>query len=521
VIDLRAVERANDVRRFQGLCQIVREDGSTGLMETTPIQAVHLDAVAEHSWTFTVKHRQAKITTATIMDCLRHVMYHPGQRGLVVAEKRSTAKEAFRRLAHAYRHLPPPIQIPTLREPSGEAIEFKHGGLVSIITGGGEAPAIGHSPDYAHITEFGEFEDQDNFIGHFFPSINKRPHAKVRIETTPGEFNSPAHLMWKKALADAASNSGSRFRPVFLCWWDDASCVLRDSTGQPVDPRDFLPTQEELALAEKMPGITPQHFLWRRERLDTEFHGDTRLFDHKYPPGPYDGWITHGSPAIPLDAVRRMREASAVSVPDGEERFFEEREPGAPYLITADPAGFGETGDPSAATLWHGWDRREVGSWSGRTDPGRFADIIMRWQKDWNADVVVETNKGECCATLVSRGCEKLFWDGAQPGWYSTDVKKASALADLVDDLRKGDVTIRTLQTLDQLESWDGKTRKRTGGHHFDRAVTCMIAAYAFRTLGYGTRARVVAPRDPNAPLRVSEFLATFKERKRGNVCGL
>lgn len=436
-------------------------------------------------------------------------MFNPGWRGLVIAEKEDTALETFRRLVVAYEHLPPPIKVPLARPASMSRLEFAHDGLLSVVTGGGNNPAIGHSPDYAHITEYGEFEDYDRFNGAFFPAIRKRPSAKLRIETTPGEHGSVAHRMWLDCLEGRGS-----FAPVFLAWWDDDTCT------RPTD-KHFRRTSEEEKLAATMPGITDRHFQFRREALDTEFHGDTRLFDSKYPPSIYGGWITRGAPAIPLDALLQLADAG-YSVPDDHEHVYEPREPQAPYLITADPAGFGEGGDPSAAVLWHGWDRREVACWSGRCDPGQLADRICRWQREWDADVIVESNKGECCEALLSRGCRKMHWSSeGQPGWYATETSKGAALSTLVDMLRRKEIHVRTLQAIHQLQTWDGRTRKRTGGHHFDRAVACVIAAYGFRALGYPLRPRERPVEEPPpGHVHLDTFLGAFQPRTGRNVLG-
>jgi hypothetical protein len=243
--------------------------------------------------------------------------------------------------------------------------------------------------------------------------------------------------------------------------------------------------------------ISDGHLAFRRKNLDTFYHGDVRLFDSKYPPGPRDGWLTGGSVAIPLDAVEALildaeaaiREGRQAPENENEEVFYEAREVGAPYLLTADPAKYGQASDPSAWTLWHGWDRREVGAWSGRMDPGALADRILQVQRRYDCHVLVESNAGECCEALKARACPRLVWDSGHPGFHSTEARKGQALADLVDMLRRGELRPVTLATLNQLASWDGTSRSRKGGHHHDRAITCMLAAWYFTArAGFGSR---------------------------------
>jgi hypothetical protein len=487
--------RAKDPRRFPLLCKITSEEGETGYLKLTHLQKLVLDVYATYLWSYVIKPRQAKTSTITGFDLLRHVMLNKGQRGLVIAEKEQTALEIFHRILIAHRNLPPDFHrhIPVKRS-TASAIEWAegHDSFASVVTGGSDNPAIGHSPDYAHITEYGELRNYDTFNPAVFPSISKRPNSRLRIETTPGQYGTPAHRMWLNALNGEGYFTAPRGKALFLEWWTDPSYC------QPPEP-GFVRTLEEHRLAEKLVGITDGHLKFRRLELDTAYHGDVRLFDSKYPPGPRDGWILHGTPAIPIDAVEYLQSLPGVtSVPEGEERIYEgpeegiwqDRRVGAPYILTADPAGFGDNGDPSALIVWNGWDWREVAHWSGREDPNLFADRIMRLQRLYDCDVLVEANKGECCAALRSRGCPRLVWDNGQPGWFSTDVKKAQTVTDFVDMLRRRELIIRSQQILDQIAGWDGKTRKRTGGHHWDRAVAAAMIGFAARRMAYGSRPR-------------------------------
>jgi hypothetical protein len=487
--------RARDPRQLAKLWWITDEASKSGYMQPTLLQRIVLQDCVDFLWTYTVKPRQSKTSTAIQPDFLANVMLRKGQRGIVIAEKEATALELFRRLVVAHRNLPAPFHthMPTKRV-TGSVIEWAegHDSYASVVTGGSDSPAIGHSPDYLHITEYGEMSNYDTFNPAVFPAVTNRPNSRLRIETTPGPYGSAAHRMWLNALNGEGYFAAPRGRARFLEWWIDPSYMRDPGVG-------FVRTLEEHRLAEKLVGITDAHLKFRRLELDTAYHGDVRLFDSKYPPGPRDGWILHGTPAIPIDAVEYLQSLPGVtSVPEGEERIYEgpeeggwqDRRVGAPYIITADPAGFGDNGDPSALIVWNGWDWREVAHWSGREDPNLFADRIMRLQRLYDCDVLVEANKGECCAALRSRGCPRLVWDNGQPGWFSTDVKKAQTVTDFVDMLRRREVGIRSQQILDQIAGWDGKTRKRTGGHHWDRAVAACMVGFAARRMAYGSRPR-------------------------------
>jgi hypothetical protein len=177
--------------------------------------------------------------------------------------------------------------------------------------------------------------------------------------------------------------------------------------------------------------------------------------------------------------------------------------------------------------VWNAWDRREVATWSGREDPGQLAQRLMKLQKRYGVkrtQVAVESNKGECLSALRAYGCPNLYNHSEhQPGFPASTQTNADALTDLVDLLRHQDITIRTQATLHQLMSWDGTGRKRKaksaeGTHHFDRAVTCRIAAYIFRRRSHNARPK---PAQASKGLTVKELDKLFTAQKRRKVLGI
>lgn len=513
IIDGAAVRAAMQRDRFVQICRIVRENETIGCLEITPNQQLVLQACMDHRWVMVKKYRQAKITTLMILDLLGQCMYSPGVQGVLIAEKYDTAETAWGRARYAYDYLPDAIKIPSRsgRDPAKRELEFTHGGRIKAITAATGTPAIGNSPDRVVITEYDEFPDQDNFNEHFFPSVAKRENARVVMESTPGRQGTTSHTMWLKAL-----EGKSQFHPVFLKWWLDDSCTMRDPS--------FVPDNEELRLIDQLPGITHAHLAFRRQRLDTEFIGDERKFRHKYPYGEYDGWTTDEGNILPPESLLAMLPV-ATPVNDAEEYTFEQREAGCPYLMTVDPAGYGDNGDPSAITIWNCWDHSEAFCWSGREDPGRLANRIMRLQSQWDCEVVVESNAPACVQALVGMRCPKLYHTSqSHPGFYTTSVGKSAAIVTLVEMLRADEIKIRSKPTVHQLLQWDGESRKRGRGehgkHHFDRAMTVLMAAAMFRRRGYGLRPAGTRPaksmkEGQTATMSAVDLDAYFKQTRR------
>jgi hypothetical protein len=526
-----AIKKAKDPRVFPKLVPITRLDGSVGPVDPpTASQAVMREYLIADPRTYTVKGRQGGLSVEHQADLLRHVMYTPGAMGMYIGDKEATYEEGMRRLSNMYDGLHEAVRVPLAYAASTQRMWFDkpHNGLIQGLSGGGDRPAIGFSPDYALLDEFGLYGNYDTFNPAFFPTVERRPNAKVRINTTPGTYQSEGHTMYLSALAGKGL-----FQAVFIPWWRDPAYVAQIAV-----PRNFERNPEEVDYARRLLlfekdaigkswyryykepyPIRDEQMWFRRVTLETH-HGDTRLFDNQYPPSPYEGWLANRSPTIPAEPLAEMLR-SAKPVPYGEEVFYEEPEYGCPYLITVDGKGYGKKGDPAAMTLWNMWDWKEAGSFEGDEDPGQITPRILRWQAKYNADVIVETNKDGVAAALQAGNCPKLHWSGAQPGWFATEQSKSAALIALVNMLRNREATILSEPTLNQLSTWDGKTRAQESGrrkHHWDRATTCLVFAYGCQILGHQRRPRPPAPEDQR--LTMNRFLASYAEPPKGRVLG-
>jgi hypothetical protein len=460
---------------FVSMCSIVREDESTGYLNPTSTQRHLLNAVHHHKWVLVNKFRQAKITTISVMLLLRDCMYLSGVKGLLIAERQDTAEDIFERILFAYHKLPEDVRMPLAkgRKAGTTQIHFCHGGSIKILTAGGRSPAIGRSVDRLVITEFGEAQWQRKAAINIFPTLNKRPNARVILESTPGRAGSHHELMWQSSL-----EGKGRFHPVFLKWWHDNSCQVIDTGFQPKESeREYLSRHSEMGI---------RNLAFRRLALETEFVGDARLFSSKYPSDPYDGWLGSFAPVMPNEILKPLL-ARAVNDPNLAPSGCREIEPPLPgqkYIITADPAGFGGTGDKSALTVFDALSRKEVAFWEDREPPDRFAKRLMRVQKRYNHGLLaVESNATACIAILKDVGCKNLLWTNRNhPGWYATEKRIQEAEARLVQMLRQSDITLRSRGLLHQLLNYDGSRKSRKKGidgetHHFDLARTAIMAA--------------------------------------------
>ena len=204
-----------------------------------------------------------------------------------------------------------------------------------------------------------------------------------------------------------------------------------------------------------------------------------------------------------MDAVRDMIQSGILKgkaqnrLPDGYETIQDtevyeapSNEPGQKYGVTCDPAGYGETGDPTAIHVIHFNTGNEVASWSGRTDPEGAATRIKLLQQYYGVQrtrIYCESNHGQCIAIMVAWRMKGLYYyNPHHPGVHSNAQTNDDGLTAMVEMLRKRWMLVRSMESLTQVASWDGKARtKRSkaeeGTHHYDRAVAVRLAAWAAR----------------------------------------
>ena len=497
---------------FVSMCQIVREDETIGYMEPTSTQHKVLEAYENNQWIMVNKFRQAKITTVCVMLLLRDCMYLEGVKGLLIAERQDTAEDIFERILFAYNKMPSDVKMPLApgRKAGATQMQFIHGGGIKVLTAGGRSPAIGRSIDRLVITEFGEAQWQKKAAINIFPTVNKRPNAKVVLESTPGRAGSHHEQMWQSAL-----EGRSRFTPVFLEWWRDNSCRIKNH------PDDFKPDEVEYQM--RHPGMNRDSLAFRQRSLGTEFVGDARLFSSKYPSDSYDGWLGSTNPVMPADLLKPALAAAGTEPVIGMHGVHEIDAPikDAQYVITADPAGFGSTGDKSALTVWDALERKEVAFWEGREAPDRFSKRLQLAQRRYNtALLAVESNATACIAILKENGAPNLLWTSHNhPGWYATNKRLQEAEALLVQMIRQEDITLRSRGLLHQLLNYDGSRKKRTKGldgatHHFDRARTAVIAADILSRRRFVKGGTTIQSKRTPGQLTIGD-LDTFKSRQK------
>lgn len=456
--------------------------GSGGLAPLT-LQSTQTDLARElvgqgcgmpGPWHIVCKPRQAMTSTLAVAWLLRELEYTPGYNGAIICDKDDTNAELTARLRLMLDSQHPMIRVPQ-QKLTEKGIQFSHGGRLKVVTAKGSNPAIGLSIDRLLCSEFGFWSNADKVVSLLFPTLLKRPQARVVIESTPGPHGSAYHQLWLDSLAGK-----TRFKPHFICWWKHpgyASSVTEAYTPDPVIAdiyRRYAPQ-----------GMTLGHARFMETALMSVFNGSIERFRAAYPFDPLDGWLAGGIPALPKEPLAALiNDPRVQSDPRTMGDGWEQPRPGETYKIFVDPNSYGDSGDPSALTIWSVDRREEVGSWEGRIDPAKLGallcDIGLRWNK---AELVVESNASACITVLRERGYRPLYGDVngmGMPGYYRTRQRKEDGMAALCTMLYSGELDIRSREGLLQLLAYDGSDKRRSMNgsvHHWDRVVTYCMAA--------------------------------------------
>jgi len=398
-----------------------------------------------------VKHRQAGWTTLMALWLLVECGLRPGYRGALIAESFSTAQEAFRRILLALQLLPKPIQdLMGAKRSSMSNVEFSHGGGISCHTAGTKTPVIGRSLDRLVLTELGWWRDAGGAMRHIAPTFRARPHARVVIESTPGPEGCFYHDLVKSQLSTTTPD----WILQFLSWRDDPW------------------------INEKCLGDT-EHF--KNQIVGSDYGGDDRLFANQYPEDILSGFTGSASPTLPNDILTPLLPGTVLPT-DARDL------PRGRYILTSDPAGYGETGDPSGLIAWRILGPEQIIQDEAvllrRLDPSTLAQTIATWVADLRLSkstvetVVVESNAAGCVQALRDESDIPLYWSGKQtPGWQATASRKGAAISRLVGGLKTKKIKIRSSQVLRHLLSYSATPGARVEGHHQELAVCAYILA--------------------------------------------
>lgn len=273
-----------------------------------------------------------------------------------------------------------------------------------------------------------------------------------------------------KKIFRAASQGLNSYTPIFLPWHVKPS---RTPEWYEEQKKDSLENSGSLDNLHENYPATPEEALAPRtldKRIPSEWL--RRCFESEVRP------ITPGgAPAIPGLCI------------------FEAVEPGASYVIGADPAEGNPTSDDSALSVKKiGAKIEQVAVLAGKFEPGTFGGHISALSRYYNdASALVERNNHGHAVLLWLRDnaldVVRLKGEDGKAGWVSSTKGKVVMYDKTAEMAQKEEMVIRDMETYLQLVSIEGSTLRAPEGERDDCADADALANLAaLRKPGFAVR---------------------------------
>ena len=505
-----------------------------------------------NKWLLVVGSRQTGKSACTTLATYMKTAYHPGTYAAVIADNKDRTEDLFRHINMCHELMDERVRARTISCRESRQLSFEHQAKIRTLTAGSSMVGIGRSVDFLHLSEACFWEDYAGVWSAMRPALVNRRNAVIIKECTPSTMDMPSAEAYRDEAYDARKGIG-RSEFLFAPFYSSSLCERRWDKSQILDAKETLliekhgPFSPDFAshllawmvstngkggdpmYASSVPWITYLNLAFRRQEIssDKKIRRNPELFEVWYPSDPITCWVVPGGAAIPSQALLR-HERSILTPwrpPDGCYQEYANPKPGARYVLAADPAGFGMSGDEASFVVLECWiDSIEVVAEysTARSNTIEFAHKICQVAKRYNdAFTAVESNGvGMGALSILAMASEKtgtvlvtpmgeevrvhiknLVWSGKNdnqvPGIPSSAGYKKASMAYLVDALLDT-LVLRSEALFEQLRTYkrdkeveDSEQtkilnpgtvgKKRRAKHHWDRVSALMLGVWYIR----------------------------------------
>lgn len=473
-------------------------------LQNTIVSYMASPPTTEHGqtkWLVLVGPRQGGKSTVPEFCAYVQTAYQPGHDHVCIADTKDRAQYLHSRVHYLHTRWPGALRVPTLSSRERNQITFDNviGGKMRVLSMESAAVSIGQSPDSVHWSEVPFCSDASEQWGLMNPSLINKDKCRLLLESTAAPDSMPSTDFWRETVHDAQRGVG-RWLYAFFPFWDVTLNERPWASGTKLD------AEEERLLEKYGPlGLTKRNLAFRRESMETnrEFRRNPDLFAVYYPFDDVTCWLSGASGVIHRSMLERHTEAADVEW-RGPYMEFEPPQPGAIYVIGADPAGYGVRDHASFQVLKiYESEWTQVACFSDNlVSPVEFSRRLLEAAVRYNkARVVIEANGvGAACIALAEQEhYPNLFYETAyKPGFTSTSVSLDRAMAWLCDALLDS-LVLHDKDTVMQLMGYRNDKRTETAvvtelirgtvakgrreRHHWDKVSALIMAVVGARTL--------------------------------------
>lgn len=359
-----------------------------------------------------------------------------------------------------------------------------------------------------HCSEAAFYPDLGALLLSVQNAVPDNPDTAIILETTANGVGDDFHRLWQ-----AAKRGENGYTAVFIPWFDHQE-YRRTFDSPEAKARFKASLTEEERKAQKLYGLDLEQLHWRREKAK-EFDTLAEFFQ-EYPENDVDCFLTSGSPALPVDAIRAMQQTATppkwrgfletyvderdpknptekirfTADPKGPLSIWKMPKPEAEYIITADTSEGYAGGDYSSVDVFDKETSEQVAQWHGHIEPDLLGSEVLP-NLGWffrNALIGVERNNpGLTVLVSLKRTGYTNIYRSVQVdertnkqtkklGWLTTRKTKPLLVDEIRQRFRERSVIINSAATLDECLTFvrlpDGTTAAQDHCHD-DRVISC------------------------------------------------
>lgn len=285
-----------------------------------------------------LKGRQQGISTYTEARLMWRMATIKGLKGYVLAHEQKASDNLFTMLERYYQNLPTHVKPLLGASNAKELVLAKMDSKAEVATAGTKGTGRSGTAQFLHGSEIAFWPNADEHFAGIGQTVPDLPGTEIILESTANGTANVFHELWQLAVSGK-----SDYLPVFIPWfWQ-----LEYSRDVPAD-FELTPDEDEYR---ELYGLTMGQMAWRRNKIDTDFRGDTQLFDQEYPASAELAFASSSPkaliPASLVIAARKVRDVEAIGR----------------KILGVDPAEYGD--DETSCVLRQGRVAKKVGGWQG------------------------------------------------------------------------------------------------------------------------------------------------------------
>lgn len=306
-----------------------------------------------------LKGRQQGLSTYISARFYHKTTTQRGKTALIVAHEQKATDNLFKMVKRYHDHNPLPVS--TGNTNAKELIFNRLDGGYMLATAGSKDVARGNTAQYAHLSEFGFWQNANQHMAGLGNIVADLPETEMVMESTANGLGNAFHSLWQDAEAGL-----SDFIPIFVPWYwqEEYRAPVKPGFSLSADDREY---QEAY-------GLSIEQMQWRANKISTYGVGFEWLFDQEFPATASLAFKTSTqnpliSPHLVMQAVNS-----------------EYRDDHAPLIIGCDPAGDGANdADRTAIVFRRGRMVFRVEYHSGLNTmqiAGKLAEYTRQYQPD-------------------------------------------------------------------------------------------------------------------------------------------